>query len=58
MAAITEAQQRAHDAAVAAGDSGYIDPETGLFVMSELYHRERGSCCESVCRHCPYRDWD
>ena len=25
---------RAHDAAVAAGEPGYLDPETGLFVFT------------------------
>ena len=23
-------------------------------VFTELYLRERGYCCESGCRHCPY----
>ena len=43
-----------HDAAVAAGDDGYIDPITGLFVMTEATLRQRGQCCGSACRHCPY----
>jgi hypothetical protein len=45
----------AHDAAVAAGEPGYLDPKTGLFVFTEQYHRDRGTCCDSGCRHCPYR---
>jgi hypothetical protein len=45
----------AHDAAVAAGDDGYVDPRTGLFVMTEAYLAARGTCCESGCRHCPFR---
>lgn len=44
----------AHDAAVAAGQPGYLDPETGLFVMTEAYLRDRGECCGRGCRHCPY----
>jgi hypothetical protein len=36
------------------GDPGYADPETSLFVLTAAYLRERGSCCESGCRHCPY----
>jgi len=43
-----------HAAALAAGDAGYLDPETGLFVLSAAYLVERGSCCENECRHCPY----
>jgi len=29
--------------------------EKGLFVFTSIYHLNRGSCCESGCRHCPYR---
>jgi hypothetical protein len=46
----------AHDAALASGDDGYIDPMTGLFVLSAAYLAELGSCCDSGCRHCPYLD--
>jgi hypothetical protein len=28
--------------------------ENGLFVFTEKYHLERGFCCKSGCRHCPY----
>jgi len=51
---VTPAAQAAHDAAVAAGDPGYLDPETGLFVLTAAYLRDRGSCCGNGCRHCPY----
>jgi hypothetical protein len=44
----------AHDAAVGAGEAGYMDPETGLFVLTAAYLADRGSCCEQGCRHCPY----
>lgn len=44
----------AHRAAVERGDDGYIDPETGLFVMTAEFLRARGGCCGSGCRHCPY----
>ena len=47
---------RAHDAACARGDEGYLDPRTGLFVMTAEYHWARGVCCETGCRHCPYID--
>jgi len=44
----------AHDAAVIAGESGYLDPVTGLFVFTAEALQARGACCESGCRHCPY----
>ncbi|MDA8848176.1 DUF5522 domain-containing protein [bacterium] len=50
-----ETWHAAHLAADEAGLHGYFDPETGLFVMTEGYHRRRGHCCNSACRHCPYR---
>lgn len=28
--------------------------EGPYFVFTEKYLRERGYCCESGCRHCPY----
>ncbi|HYK04034.1 MAG TPA: DUF5522 domain-containing protein [Thermoanaerobaculia bacterium] len=28
--------------------------EGQYYVFTELYLRERGYCCESGCRHCPY----
>jgi hypothetical protein len=45
---------RAHDAAVAAGEEGYLDPETGYFVFTAATLAARGTCCDSGCRHCPY----
>lgn len=44
----------AHEWAVQAGQPGYIDPLTGFFVFTAAEHWERGSCCNSGCRHCPY----
>ncbi len=44
----------AHAAALAADQPGYPDPATGLFVMTAAYLAERGTCCDSGCRHCPY----
>lgn len=43
-----------HAAAVARGERSYIDPQTGYMVFTELQHLERGNCCGSACRHCPY----
>jgi hypothetical protein len=45
---------RAHDEAVARGDRSYLDPTTGLIVQTRATHLERGSCCDSGCRHCPF----
>jgi Family of unknown function (DUF5522) len=28
--------------------------ENGNYVFTEAYHRRRGNCCGSGCRHCPY----
>ena len=45
---------KAHDDAVAAGQRTYLDPGTGLIVQTRNTHLERGSCCDSGCRHCPW----
>lgn len=45
----------AHRTAVEAGQSGYLDPVTGLFVITAAEHVRRGHCCANDCRHCPYR---
>jgi hypothetical protein len=44
----------AHRAALAAGAAGYTDPATGLFVFTAGYLADRGTCCDTGCRHCPY----
>jgi hypothetical protein len=28
--------------------------ENGFMVFTEAYHKKRGYCCQSGCRHCPY----
>lgn len=43
-----------HNQAQKEGDAGYIDPDTGLFVMTEVTLRDRGKCCGNGCRHCPF----
>lgn len=30
--------------------------EDGNLVLTKEYHLRRGSCCNSNCRHCPYKD--
>ncbi|MDG4767027.1 DUF5522 domain-containing protein [Solwaraspora sp. WMMD406] len=44
----------AHAAALAAGDPGYLDPASGLFVLTAAFLAGRGTCCGQGCRHCPY----
>lgn len=43
-----------HRAAVEHGQPGYLDPQSGLFVITAAVHLERGRCCGNGCRHCPY----
>ncbi|MBK8847713.1 MAG: hypothetical protein IPO27_14685 [Bacteroidetes bacterium] len=35
-------------------DDYYLTPE-GYVVFTEKYHLKRGYCCQSNCRHCPYK---
>jgi Family of unknown function (DUF5522) len=44
----------AHSQALAAGVDTYVDPASGLIVLTAGTLARRGSCCESGCRHCPY----
>lgn len=46
--------EAAHLAAVRAGEPGYLDPDTGLFVLTAISLAARGRCCGEGCRHCPY----
>lgn len=45
---------RAHDEAVIRRSSTYRDPISGLSVFTGQFLADRGYCCESGCRHCPY----
>lgn len=51
---ITYRQKQLHQEAVARKDFWYIDPETGKKVLTAYFLCERGYCCSSFCRHCPY----
>ncbi|MGH8892590.1 MAG: DUF5522 domain-containing protein [Actinomycetes bacterium] len=44
----------AHAEALRTGESGYLDPDTGLFVLTAGFLAARGTCCGRACRHCPY----
>ena len=44
----------AHADALATGAAGYLDPGTGLFVLTAASLLARGACCDQGCRHCPF----
>eukprot|EP00959_Pyramimonas_sp_CCMP1952_P392203 8218366-Pyramimonas_sp.AAC.1 len=52
--ALVEDIEEAHRCAVKGGQLAYIDPSTGYTVYTQLAALERGRCCGSGCRHCPY----
>lgn len=43
-----------HEAALAAGEPTYVDPASGYEVLTADALAERGTCCGSGCRHCPW----
>jgi hypothetical protein len=43
-----------HACAVADGVPTYRDPSSGLSVFTARFLAERGWCCDSGCRHCPF----
>lgn len=45
-----------HEYACRDGQRTYVDPVTGYQVFTRIAHLERGYCCKSGCRHCPYGD--
>ena len=54
---VTDADPRAAKPAI---PSAPLEPddfyfEKGLMVFTAAYHLKRGSCCNSGCRHCPFR---
>ena len=44
----------AHHRALLYGDAGYLDPISGLFVLTARTLWNRGGCCQQGCRHCPF----
>jgi hypothetical protein len=44
----------AHTEAIRTGESLYRDPDSDLYVMTAVHLWERGYCCYSGCRHCPW----
>ncbi|XP_068175361.1 uncharacterized protein C1orf53 homolog isoform X2 [Antennarius striatus] len=45
---------RLHREACEAKKQMYVDPSSGYKVFTEYAHLQRGKCCGSACRHCPY----
>lgn len=50
--------RRLHEDAIKNKNKVYKCPETGYNVMTSVYLSERGYCCSSGCRHCPYDGWE
>jgi len=44
-----------HSKACADGKTRYKDPATGKYILTKIAHRRRGRCCNTGCRHCPYK---
>jgi Family of unknown function (DUF5522) len=44
----------AHADALRRGAPLYVDPVSGLSVLTAGYLADRGTCCDNGCRHCPY----
>jgi len=36
----------------------YYLSDEGFIVFTEAYHLKRGYCCQSNCRHCPWKKRD
>ncbi len=49
-----EAVLTEHARALLAGRATYVDPLTGLTVLTAAALAARGTCCGSGCRHCPF----
>jgi hypothetical protein len=44
-----------HKEAIEKDEDMYEDPKTEYFVFTAKYLLNRGTCCNSGCRHCPYK---
>ena len=47
-----------HARAIALRRPTYRDPTSGYTVFTARFLADRGYCCASGCRHCPYEDGD
>jgi hypothetical protein len=57
---VGEQNGKPQSSANSAVPSGPLEPddfyyEHGLMVFTAAYHLKRGCCCNSGCRHCPFR---
>lgn len=50
------AVMRRHEAAVRGRRPTYRDPVSGYTVFTARFLADRGYCCRSGCRHCPYEN--
>ena len=39
---------------VLSNEDNFYYSKDGLIIFTEKYHLDRGYCCESKCKHCPY----
>lgn len=46
---------RRHEEAMRRDEPAYTDPTTGNVVFTARFLRDRGFCCDSGCRHCPWK---
>ncbi len=37
-------------------DIDYYLSEEGYWIFTEKYHLERGYCCKTGCKHCPFKN--
>ena len=44
-----------HKLACIKGEHTYLDPNLNLKIFTSYYLSKREKCCNSGCRHCPYR---
>ncbi|MGB3735182.1 MAG: DUF5522 domain-containing protein [Ilumatobacter sp.] len=44
-----------HRSAVETNLPTYADPVSGFSVFTAVFLAKRGYCCDSGCRHCPFR---
>lgn len=53
MSPADENEAAGRDTAELTAEDFYL--EGPYIVLTEVYHRKRGYCCNSGCRHCPYQ---
>mmetsp|Transcript_16631 Transcript_16631/g.36163 ORF Transcript_16631/g.36163 Transcript_16631/m.36163 type:complete len:760 (+) Transcript_16631:55-2334(+) len=51
---VEDVWMRMHEEACGRGEKFYVDERSGFRVFTRVAHEERGKCCGSGCRHCPF----